>query len=683
MPIKGAIFYFFLVSILSIIFISKKLYLLLIALLVIAIIAYKKYGLKTMMALIFTFTFFLFYRVNEKVEVNQQINDTFIVEEVKETYLIVKHDDVKYLLYNDDLDIQIKDEVYIQGYCVEIENDLELDVFEFKEYLNNKRVYYQIEYESIEIVKKSELLSNKLKKMFVSKLENESYSMTNMLIFNDKYSNIDTYNDLIDISAVHLFVVSGFHISFFFNLICVIFKKSEKIGIVLGLLICSFYVYLLGFSISATRALITLILRKIFKDQFNQLDYIAISGIILLLIEPLYVFNYSFIMTFVMVSTIAFSSKFLSNKNKLLQTILLSLICFLAMIPMQLIINYKINFISLLTNILLSYVVIAIFLLCLIGMILSAINGNIFTVIYVKFNELVDRLSLIDSSIVFGSLPTIGVIVYYLIFIVFLYYLGKENYSKIAFSFSFILLFMICLYNRQYFSFNQKVTFLNVYQGDCCIIQDSNNDKVMLIDTGGLQNYDIASKKIMPYLNYHGIRKIDIVVVTHDDYDHCGALENLKSQIRIDEIVTDYNIEKINLGKIELVNLNKYFTYSSDENDHSIVLYGNICSLNFLFTGDISNKIEDKMINDLSYLDVDVLKVAHHGSKSSTSDEFVKFINPEYAIISVGNNYYGHPTKQVLDILINNDVIVYRTDENGSIRIKGNFFDYWFIESAK
>ena len=71
MPIKGAIFYFFLVSILSIIFISKKLYLLLIALLVIAIIAYKKYGLKTMMALIFTFAFFLFYRVNEKIEVNK------------------------------------------------------------------------------------------------------------------------------------------------------------------------------------------------------------------------------------------------------------------------------------------------------------------------------------------------------------------------------------------------------------------------------------------------------------------------------------------------------------------------------------------------------------------------------------------------------------------------------------
>ena len=89
------------------------------------------------------------------------------------------------------------------------------------------------------------------------------------------------------------------------------------------------------------------------------------------------------------------------------------------------------------------------------------------------------------------------------------------------------------------------------------------------------------------------------------------------------------------------------------------------------------------MIKDLNELDVDVLKVAHHGSKYSTSEEFVKFIDPEYAIISVGRNYYGHPTKEVIDILNDNNVIIYRTDENGSIRIKGKIFDNWFIESAK
>ena len=205
----------------------------------------------------------------------------------------------------------------------------------------------------------------------------------------------------------------------------------------------------------------------------------------------------------------------------------------------------------------------------------------------------------------------------------------------------------------------------------------------MLIDTGGLSNYDIASKKIMPYLNYHGIRKIDIVVITHEDYDHCGALESLSNQIKIDKVIKDPSIKEVTLGKITLTNINDYYTDSSDENDSSIVLYGNICSLNFLFTGDISSTIESKMIKDLNELDVEVLKVAHHGSKYSTSEEFVNFISPEYAIISVGRNYYGHPTKEVIDILNDNNVIIYRTDENGSIRIKGKIFDNWFIESAK
>ena len=109
-------------------------------------------------------------------------------------------------------------------------------------------------------------------------------------------------------------------------------------------------------------------------------------------------------MTFAMVSTIAFSSKFLSKQNKVVQAILLSLICFLAMIPMQLIINYKINFISLLTNVVLSYVVMVIFIMCLFGMIISSINGNLFSSVYSKFNELIEKISLIDSSIIFGSL---------------------------------------------------------------------------------------------------------------------------------------------------------------------------------------------------------------------------------------------------------------------------------------
>ena len=203
----------------------------------------------------------------------------------------------------------------------------------------------------------------------------------------------------------------------------------------------------------------------------------------------------------------------------------------------------------------------------------------------------------------------------------------------------------------------------------------------MLIDTGGLSNYDIASKKIMPYLEYHGIRKIDIVVITHNDFDHCGALDSLKEQIKINQIVDDCYTKQIDLGKIHLENVNHYFEDSSDDNDKSIVLYSKICSFDFMFCADMPSNIEKQMIQDYT-LDVDVLKVGHHGSKYSTCKEFLEAITPRYGIISVGTNRYGHPSKEVLDRLNDIDATIYQTNKDGTIRFKGLIFNQILIETA-
>jgi competence protein ComEC len=114
------------------------------------------------------------------------------------------------------------------------------------------------------------------------------------------------------------------------------------------------------------------------------------------------------------------------------------------------------------------------------------------------------------------------------------------------------------------------------------------------------------------------------------------------------------------------------------------VLYGNIGGFNYLFTGDISKRIEKKIIDNFSSLDVDVLKVSHHGSKTSTSDEFISFITPYYAIISVGkNNIYKHPNEDVLSTLKKYNVTVYRTDTNGTIRFNMKNNNFYFIDTAK
>ena len=317
-------------------------------------------------------------------------------------------------------------------------------------------------------------------------------------------------------------------------------------------------------------------------------------------------------------------------------------------------------------------------------MIISIINGNVFSKVYELFNELIEKLSSLNTSLTFGSINEWGIALYYGLLILMIVSLEKRWNVRSFLSFISIILFMVLLYNRHIFLFYQQVTFLNVYQGDCIIIQDSYNGKVMLIDTGGLTYYDIASKKIIPYLQYHGIKKIDVVVITHEDYDHCGALESLSEQIKIGEVINDPYIEEVNVGKLSFKNLNKYFEEDDSENDRSIVLYGNVCSYDFLFTGDISKKIELQLYEYIYELNVDVLKVAHHGSNTSSCETFIEFVSPKYAVISVGeNNFYGHPAIEVLETLKKYNVEIYRTDIDGTVKIKGKIFDKCFIDTAK
>ena len=684
MSIKGFLFYVFIVSIVAIVFINTKNYITLIFLAPLLFIVFKKFDIRYVFVCIAVLGAFCLYKPNTKPIISDfnVENATYEVYEAKEKYSIIAKDNIRFLIYNNDYEFEENETISINGTIKEIEKDLELDVFEFEDYLIKKRVFYQIEYDDIESVSKNTRLSTKIKNAITSKLEDESYNMTMMLLFNDKSANIDVYNDLKEINAIHLFVVSGFHISFLFKLISLIFNKNKNIGNIIASVIAAFYVFLLNFSISATRALVSAIIIKFFSDYFDRSDAVAIPGLLFLIIEPLNVFNYSFIMTYIMASALCFGTSILNKENKIIQIISVSVLCFFVMAPIQLLLNNKINPISLITNIILNYVVMGIFILCIIGLPLSLLNGNLFGRIYDNFNAMVNKIANINSSITLGHVKPWMILLYYVVIIVIIIFIENKKYHLAIPGGLIVLSMFVLLYNRQYFDFNTKVTFMNVYQGDCCIIQDANGGGVMLIDTGGLTNYDIAKKKIIPYLEYHGIRKIDIVSISHDDYDHCGALECLQQYIKVDKIIKD-EVDTINLGKITFTNLNIYQDLYDNDNDKSIVLYATICDKNFLFTGDISSNIEKKIISDNIDIDVDILKVAHHGSSTSSCKEFISVIKPEYGIISVAkNNKYGHPSQSVLDTLMDNDVKIYRTDENGSIRFVLNK-DKISIETAK
>lgn len=244
-------------------------------------------------------------------------------------------------------------------------------------------------------------------------------------------------------------------------------------------------------------------------------------------------------------------------------------------------------------------------------------------------------------------------------------------------------------------SSNQEVTihFIDVGQGDSILIEYLDYD--ILIDGGN------SNDKALNYLQNQTINDIDLLIATHMDTDHIGGLDYIMGEYTVKNIIdsgttsdgklhypnyitardneriegakyeedSDRTINDFGDLKFEIIDTGDDY---SDENNNSVVVLMTYSSTKVLFTGDMEFEAEEDNINRWS--DVDVLKVGHHGSKDSTSDEFLKAITPEYAVISCSaTNGYGHPTPEVLGRLSARNVnTILRTDQNGTIKFVTN-----------
>jgi competence protein ComEC len=233
-----------------------------------------------------------------------------------------------------------------------------------------------------------------------------------------------------------------------------------------------------------------------------------------------------------------------------------------------------------------------------------------------------------------------------------------------------------------------RVHFIDVGDADCILIQK--DDKSMLIDAGNNLDEDI----IKQYLNNIGVKKLDIVLGTHVDEDHIGSMDSVINSFGIDKIYmpssnskTKYLEDVLNaadkkrlqiavpvsgetfkLGDADCTILAPVFSGYEKENNYSIVMKLKYGETSFLFTGDAEALSEKEMIKRCFDLSADVLKLGHHGSIRSTSDEFLEKVNPKYAVVSVGrNNHYRHPHKRTMDKLKKKGIKIYRTDENGTV----------------
>lgn len=238
---------------------------------------------------------------------------------------------------------------------------------------------------------------------------------------------------------------------------------------------------------------------------------------------------------------------------------------------------------------------------------------------------------------------------------------------------------------------NLMVHFISVGNGDAIAV-NLPDGKILLIDTG-LQETNISYTNYLKHnvLNNNLNDKIDYLIITHADIDHSGGTMRVLKNFDVENIYlpkldsdTDYYTElksyvedncdfeyissKIDIsGKDYQIEIFEPIE-SNETNDNCPLIKIEYKQKSFLFTGDISSSIEQQMISKYGYsLDCDVLKVAHHGSNTSTCQEFLDVTTPNYAVISVGNNSYGHPTSSVLNRIANSGAKCLRTDVDGNI----------------
>jgi competence protein ComEC len=261
---------------------------------------------------------------------------------------------------------------------------------------------------------------------------------------------------------------------------------------------------------------------------------------------------------------------------------------------------------------------------------------------------------------------------------------------------------ILSLFLIYYFSSekNLKIIFLNVGQGDAILIRTIKGENI-LIDGGPNKNIIFKLDSYIPFYE----RKIDLMILTHPDPDHLnGLVEVLKryptrkvfyNGVKDNDLTYSEFLKIIEEKKIEkeVVWLGKNFEFKNgkieifypfenlsglefkNDNDSSIVFKLTYGKIRILFTGDATKKIEEKLIENNLDLEAEILKVAHHGSKDSTSLNFLEKVKPIYAIISVGENKFGHPSLRVLKNLEKIKTKVLRTDQLDDIIFETNGVD--------
>lgn len=508
----------------------------------------------------------------------------------------------------------------------------------------------------------------------------------------------ESLSSVTELGLIHLFSISGFHVIWVVAAISWLLtrlgmtKRSISYSV---LTILPSYFLLSGGAPSLLRAIVVVMLglvAELFGYQWSRLTLWGLSLLIVISVYPAILMHLGGQLSYVL----AFALLFVGRFGPVKQAILLNLVS----LPFVLYHTYQWHVLSLFVNLM----ILPVFSIVIFPVVLMAglIGGKV--PIVANFTETglhyftgwLDFVAQLPGLIVFGK-PSIWQLFLLVGFALLVLADKLPKTAWIGLLTSYLLVFLMI-----HFPKNGEVTFFDIGQGDSFLIRTPYNRNVTMIDTGGRLNFGGVrshsgrSKAIRVSVNYLkslGIDHINQLCLSHSDADHIGDVGDVLKTLRVQKLyvpVGMQNSEKflrrvrpyldqtkiipvqagqtIADGQLQVVHP---FVPGQGSNEDSMLLLGHFGQLKWLFTGDLDRAGELETLSHFPSLKTDVLKLGHHGSKTSSDPVFLKQLSPKIGIISAGrDNRYGHPNQETLATLKEQQIPAYNTQTNGMIRYR-------------
>ena len=511
--------------------------------------------------------------------------------------------------------------------------------------------------------------------------------------------NPELVEDFATTGIVHILSVSGSHMSLLAMAtawLCTVLKFPRRLTFALGFFIIGTYAILSGLLPQVLRSAamgILVFLARTLDAEAEGARLLTLTALAMLINQPLLLFDISFQLSFSSTAGLMYLSEDLRKLFERLPKFFtepasMTIAAQLASLPIVIWYFNQISLSSVLANVFVMPLLEIVIVGGLLGGIFSAvvpIAGKIFFVGEALIFGAGAELNRVFANLPFSAVqvPTLGIMA------------GFFYYAALILRRPIILLAIIFLIAFSLFRTGDvEVSFVDVGQGDCAVVITPNR-KCLIFDTGGVRDkvFDVGGRVVVPYLKHENIRAVDKIFLTHVHEDHSGGAGAVIKKLPVSEIITAsegkseyasvFGIAEEYLPPLRAGQVGEKFLVDGVEveilfapnvgtgNEISNVYRIRYGEVTFLITGDLVKEIESEILREGIDVSSTVLKVGHHGSATSSSEEFLQAVKPKCSVICVGyGNNFGHPRAEVLERLENLPTKIYRTDQDGLIKFK-------------